>query len=220
MKTLLVDDHVLILAGLQNFLTANGIEVAGTARNGTEALIQYAILKPDLVLMDLQMAGLDGIETTRILKKDYPEAKIVMLTAIEDEEKLFAALQAGAEGYLLKDMEPESFLRQLAVAAAGEMPIAPNLAQRLLRTFSGGWQTSKEVGGETARELTERQTDLLQMLVEGMTYKEIAARLNLKESTVKYHVKEILAKLQLGNRTQLITHALRQGLVKNGPAAK
>lgn len=218
MKTLLVDDHVLMAEGLRNFLTASGIEVAGTARSGAEALVKYAMLRPDLVLMDLQMAGLDGIETTRMLKRDYPEARVVMLTAIEDEERLFEALHAGAEGYLLKDMEPESFLRQLAGVAAGETPLAPALARRVLEAFGGGGPAAREAGGE--RELTGRQTELLQLLVEGLTYKEMAARLDLKEATIKYHVREILGKLRLGNRAQLIAHAFRQGLVRGGPGGR
>jgi DNA-binding NarL/FixJ family response regulator len=209
MKTLLVDDHALFLEGMRNFLTANGFEVAATARNGAEAMMQFEMQRPDLVLMDLQMADMDGIETTRLIKKEYPEAKIVMLTAVEDEDSLLAALQAGAEGYLLKEMEPESFLRQLAGLAAGETPLAPGLAERLLREF---WQQkqAEEAGGE--RELTERQTELLRLITQGLTYKEIADRLAIKEVTVKYHVKEILAKLRLANRAQLIAHAYKLGL--------
>ena len=123
MRTLLVDDHALFLEGLKTFLIANGIQVVGTAKNGPEALVNFEMLKPDLVLMDLQMAQCDGIETTRMIKKEYPEANIVMLTACEDEESLFASIQAGASGYLLKGIEPEQFLEQLFGLARGETPL-------------------------------------------------------------------------------------------------
>ncbi|WP_413781983.1 response regulator [Anaeroselena agilis] len=209
MKTLLVDDHALFLEGMRSLLTANGFEVAATARNGAEALMQFEMQRPELVLMDLQMPEMDGIETTRQIKKEYPEAKIVMLTAVEDEDSLLAALKAGAEGYLLKEMEPESFLRQLAGLAAGETPLAPGLAGRLLREFQQQRQR-EEAGGE--RELTERQTELLRLITRGLTYKEVADRLAIKEVTVKYHVKEILGKLRLANKAQLIAHAYKLGL--------
>lgn len=218
MKTLLVDDHALFLEGMRNFLTANGIEVVGTAQNGVEALIKFEMHKPDLVLMDLQMDGLDGIEATRLIKKEFPEAKIVMLTAIEDDDGLFAAMQAGAEGYLLKEMEPASFIRQLTGLREGETPLAPRLAERLLLEFSRRGQKADEAASKNQRELTERQTELLQLITRGLTYKEIAGRLALKEATVKYHVKEILAKLQLANRAQLIAHAMRKGLTKEEAA--
>jgi two-component system NarL family response regulator len=211
MKTLLVDDQALVLEGLRSFLEANGFTVVGTARNGAEALIKFEMLKPELVLMDIQMAGFDGIQTTQMIKKDYSEAKIVMLTAIEADDSLIAAIQAGAEGYLLKDMEPESFIRQLTALAAGEMPFAPGLAKRLLRKLSHRpLENAGDSGAQT--NLTKRQTELLQLLTQGLTYKEIAARLGLTVATVRYHINEILAKTQLANRSQLIAHASRQGL--------
>jgi len=213
-KTLLVDDHALVLEGLRNFLEISGIEVIGTAKNGVEALLQYEMLQPDLVLMDIQMADCDGIQATQMIRKEYPEAKIVMLTASEDDESVFAAIRAGAQGYLRKDMDPASFIRQLKGINNGEMPLAPGLAARLLREFSCHRKTVDEAANEAVRELTARQTDVLQLLSEGLTYKEIAVRLYLAEVTVKYHVKEILSKLQLANRAQLIAHALRQSINK------
>lgn len=211
MKTLLVDDHALVLEGLKHFLTSQGIEVVGTARNGVEALMQYEMVEPDLVLMDIQMAGCDGIQTTRMIKKEYPEAKIVILTAFEDEENILAAVQAGAEGYLLKDMEPESFIRQLAGMAAGETPLAPHLAERLLQEFGQRKEQAGQAIRSPEKELTDRQREVLQLLTQGLTYGKIATQLELKEVTVKYHVKEILSKLGLPNRTQLIAYTLREG---------
>ncbi|MDT8899634.1 response regulator [Anaeroselena agilis] len=211
MKTLLVDDQALVLEGLRSFLEAHGFAVVGTARSGAEALLKVDMLRPDLVLMDIQMAGLDGIETTRSLKKEHPEAKIVMLTAVEDDDSLVAAMQAGAEGYLLKDMEPDDFVSQLAGLAASELPFAPGLAKRLLRKLSRPpGEKAGDSGGQPG--LTVRQAELLQLLTEGLTYKEIAARLGLTVATVRYHINEILAKTRLANRTQLIAHASRQGL--------
>lgn len=208
MKTLLVDDHLLVLEGLRKFLAANGFEIVGTARNGADALSQFAALRPDLVLMDLQMPGLDGILTTRMIKEKYPETKIVILTAIEDDKSLLAAIQAGAEGYLLKDMEPENFISQLVGLSTGEMPFAPGLAGRLLRKLSRRQQKDDR----PQPELTERQVEILQLLAEGLTYKEIGARLNLKEVTVRYHIKEMLAKTQMTNKAQLLVHTTRLGL--------
>lgn len=211
MKVLLVDDQALILEGLRSFLEANGYTVVGTARNGAEALIKFNMLKPELVLMDIQMASPDGIQATQMIKTDCQEARIVMLTAIEDDDSLIAAIRAGAEGYLLKDMEPEIFLSQLSGLASGEMPFAPGLASRLLRKL-GRQEKKEEAGrGRTKMELTDRQIELLQLLTQGLTYKEISAQMELTVSTVRYHINEILSKVHLSNRTQLIAHALQQG---------
>ncbi len=209
MRILLVDDQALMLEGLRSLLTARGFTVAGTAQNGAEALMKYEMLRPDLVLMDIQMGGLDGIETTRLMKKEYPEAKIVMLTGTETDDNLVAAIRAGAEGYLLKDMDPDGFVRQLTAAAAGEMPFAPGLARRLLDRLSD--RPGKESGGTGGedRRLTERQSELLRLLAQGLTYKEIAGELGLAVDTVRYHIREILAKTQLANRAQLLANASR-----------
>jgi two-component system NarL family response regulator len=213
LKILLVDDHALVLEGLKHFLASQGIEVVGTARNSIEALMQYEMLQPDVVLMDIQMVGCDGIQATRMIKKDYPDAKIIMLTAFEDEENLLAAFQAGAEGYLLKTMEPESFLRQLTGMNAGESPIAPHLVKQLLHKFIQ-YKENTKLHTLSGKNLTDRQQEVLQLLTQGLTYREIAIQLKLKEATVKYHIKELLTKFGLSNRTQLITYTLRNDLVK------
>jgi DNA-binding NarL/FixJ family response regulator len=206
MKTLLVDDHALVREGLCKLLTDNGVEVVGTASNGAQALIKYEMLRPELVLMDIQMAECDGIESTRLIKKDNPAALVVMLTAFEDYDNLLAAMEAGADGYLLKNMEPASFIRQLDALAAGEMPLAPGLAERLLRKMSNRHKGGADSGG-SQRALTGKQAEFLQLLAQGLTYKEIAAQLDITVATVRYHIKEILAKTRLGNRAQLIAHA-------------
>lgn len=212
MNILLVDDHALFLEGLKNFLEVNDISVLGTAKSCEEALAKLDLLKPELVLMDVQMAGCDGIEATRLIKERYPEMKIVMLTACEDEDSLFAAMRAGAAGYLIKSMEPEQFLSRLTSLREGDVPLAPGLARRLMGEFSRAGIAEQAHEAAAYQQLSERQLEVLQLLTEGLTYKEIALRLELKEVTVKYHVKEIISKLHLANRAQLIAHASRLGL--------
>lgn len=214
MRVLLVDDQVLMLEGLRTFLEINGYQVVGKAQNGAEALLKAEMLKPELVLMDIQMKGYDGIETTQMMKKEFPEIKIVMLTAAEDDDSLLRAIQVGAEGYLLKDMEPESFLRQLNLVASGEMPLAPGLAKRLLRNMQDRKRSGAAAGSCEQRELTKRQTELLQLMTQGMTYKEISEQLGLTVATIRYHIQEMLAKTKLANRTQLIARASQLGVNK------
>jgi two-component system NarL family response regulator len=205
-KLLLVDDHPLFLEGMRSYLSNRGILVAAMARGGIEALVEYEMTQPDIVLMDIQMNDMNGIESTRLIKKEYPEAVIVMLTSDEDEDTIFEALQAGASGYLLKGMEPEQLIEQLCRLRQGEMPLAPTLAKRMINLFS--YQRSEERPFQEA--LTERQADILTMLTLGYKYKEIAAKLEIKEVTVKYHVREILNKFHVNNRTQLFSHIRRE----------
>ena len=211
-RILLVDDHALFLEGLRSFFMRNGISVIGTARNGAEALLKYEMLRPDIVLMDIQMLQSNGIETTQAMKKEYPEAIIIMLTSDEAEESIFEALQAGASGYLTKTMEPEELLEQLACLEAGEMPIAPGLAERMLHLFS---YRQSQTGEEFLQALTKRQVDILTMLTLGYKYKEIASRLKIKEGTVKYHVREIMDKLHVGSRAQMSDYVSNQSHVSS-----
>ncbi|HBE76890.1 MAG TPA: DNA-binding response regulator [Firmicutes bacterium] len=212
MKILLVDDHPLFLQGMETYLKSKGAEVADTARSGPEALMKYEMLAPDLVLMDLQMAGCDGIETTRMIKKAYPEANIVILTACEDEAVLLEALQAGASGYLLKGMEPEEFLRQLDVFRRGELPLESGIAGRLLQKLVLQKTEAPEINA-VENGLSQRQLGIVQLLSQGLSFKEIADELDLKEVTVKYHINEILAKLHLANKSQLIAYAAKKGII-------
>jgi DNA-binding NarL/FixJ family response regulator len=210
MKILLVDDHPLFLEGMQSFLLAHGVEVSGIARNGLEAILKYEAHHPDVVLMDLQMADCDGIETTRMIRKEYPEARIVILTASEDETSLSAAVGAGAAGYLLKGMEPDEFLRKLEGIGRGEAPLADALAGKVLQQLAHPERTEKP----DKLELSERQLCIIQSLAEGLSNKEIADLLNLKETTIKYHFHEILSKLQLNNKAQLIAYAVKNKLIE------
>ena len=212
MRLLLVDDNPLYIEGLKDYLQDNGVEVVGTAGDGLEAVAKVEMLRPDMIVMDVQMAGCDGIEATRLIKRDFPEIEIVMLSVSEDDEHLLAAIRAGASGYLLKGMEAPLFLAELRRLAAGEAPLAPGMARRILREFAG---REREPAPETAAErpaLSARQGEVLRMLAEGMIYKEIGATLGIREITVRYHVNEILGKLHLANRAQLLAHAARLNL--------
>ena len=213
MKLLLVDDNILYLEGIKNFLEDNGVEVLGTAADGLEALNKVEMLHPDMIVMDIEMAGCDGIEATRLIKQDFPEIEIVMLTVSEEDEHLFAAIRAGASGYLLKGMDAQQFLEELGKLAAGEAVMAPGMAKRILREFASQAQNTKSASEHVKpvepehTELSPRQTEVLKMLARGMTYKEIGDALTIREGTVRYHMYEILNKLHLANRTQLIAHA-------------
>ena len=206
-KILLVDDHALFLDGLRSFFMYNDILVVGTARNGAEALLKYEMLQPDIVLMDIQMAQGNGIETTHSMKQKFPEAVIIMLTSDEAEESIFEALQAGASGYLTKGMEPEELLEQLERLTEGEMPMAPGLAERMLNMFS--YRQDQE-GDKFLQALTKRQADILTMLTMGYKYKDIAIKMEIKEVTVKYHIREIMDKLHVCSRTQILEYVARQ----------
>jgi DNA-binding NarL/FixJ family response regulator len=213
MRVLLVDDHALFLEGLHNLLTARGITVVGTAGDGVEALERARILRPDVILMDIQMPRCSGLEATRLIKAELPETKIVMLTVSADDDDLFAAIKSGASGYLLKNLKADRFFDLLAGVAQGEAPIAPELAAKILHEFVHHDHAAPAQAADAPERLTERQIAVLRLVVEGHAYREIAATLCITERTVKYHMKEILQALHLHNRTQAVAYALRTGLV-------
>ncbi|MEK7807882.1 MAG: response regulator transcription factor [Chloroflexota bacterium] len=217
MKILLADDHALFKEGLRNLLTARGIEVVGMAQDGLEALAQSRALHPDVVLMDIQMPHCNGLEATRLIKTEMPEIKIVMLTTSANDEDLFEAIKSGASGYLLKSLDAEKFFDLLAGVAQGEAAISPDMATRILKEFAHPTQKAKSTmdSDDDPDRLTERQIEVLQRVVQGLSYKEIAASLFITERTVKYHMQEILQKLHLQNRSQVIAYAVRTGLVSN-----
>lgn len=213
MRVLIVDDHALFRDGLRSLLEARGIEVVGEAVNGREAVELARQLKPDIVLMDLTMPEVDGLTATRALVTEFPEIKVVVLTASDDEADLFEAMKSGAYGYLLKNLESEEFFRALEAVEAGQPVLTPHLARRVLQEMARGGDERRE---ETA--LTERERELLELLVQGVTSnRELANRLFISENTVKYHLRNIMTKLHLENRAQVIAYALRTGLVKARP---
>jgi DNA-binding NarL/FixJ family response regulator len=214
MRLLLADDHTLFRISLRSLVQARGHEVLGEARDGRSAVDLARQLKPDLVLMDLSMPVLDGIAATREIVASLPETKVVILTASMEDADLFEALRAGAHGYLLKDLEADSFFQFLDRAIAGEPALTPQLSRKVLEAFAKGGGSSGEQKNDPDA-LTDRERDVLQLIVEGCTSnRQLARRLEIAENTVKYHVRNILDKLHLNNRAQAVAHALRHGLVK------
>jgi two-component system NarL family response regulator len=211
MKILVADDHPLFLDGLTNLLVLRGNEVVGTARDGAEALEKARALKPEVILMDVQMPGLNGIAATRLIKIEQPDVKIVMLTVSENDGDLFEAIKSGACGYILKTEDTERFFGLLSRLVQGEAPLSPGLADRVLKEFSRQAQSAKSVAKEGEKEvsLSPRQMEVLTLVARGLTYKEVGAKLFLTEHTIKYHMGEIIERLHLANRRQAIEYARR-----------
>jgi DNA-binding NarL/FixJ family response regulator len=215
MNVLLVDDHPLFLDGLKNLLTGRGVHVVGMARDGWEALEKARSLHPDVILMDIQMPGCDGLAATRLIKAERPDVKIVMLTMSSEDEDLFEAIQSGACGYLLKTLDTEQFFARLIEVEQGEVPLSPGLAARILQHF--GQQASAVPPPEDrpqSEPLTSREVEVLTLVAQGLTYKEVGEKLCLSERTIKYHMGEMVARLHVENRAQVIEVARRAGLLK------
>ena len=211
-RTLVVDDHSLYLDGLRNLLAMRGVNVVGTARDGIEAQKAAKRLKPDLILMDIDMPKRDGLEATRRIREILPDVKIVMLTVAADEERLLTALRHGASGYLLKSLEGERFFAALADVMRGETVLSPSIASQVLADIARG----ETISAETKRaevELTDRQLDVLRLLAQGLSNKEIGAQLFLSVHTVKYHIRKTLEQLQFESRHQLARYAKESGIV-------
>lgn len=214
MRVLLVDDHALFIDGLKNFLTANDIEVVGMAMNIREAMRKTEELAPEVILMDVQMPGGDGIEATQFIKAKFPEIKIVMLTVSQDDNHLFQAIKAGASGYLLKGMSKKQFLQLLTGLKNGQSPLSPGLAAKVLAEFAR-LQRERENANSVADKtslLSSRQVEILKLVAQGLTYKEIGDRIYLSEAAIKYHMGEITNRLHLENRSQVIAFASEIGL--------
>jgi two-component system, NarL family, response regulator LiaR len=208
---LLVDDHAVVRQGVEAFLsTQPGIAVAGQAASGSEALRLAAELAPDVVLMDLMMPEMDGVEATRRLKQISPRTQVIVLTSYHDDEHIFPAIRAGALSYLLKDAGPEEIATAVRKAAAGEAVIHPRVAARLVQEISGA--RAQEINPFT--ELTESELEVLRLLAQALSNAEMAERLVISEKTVKSHVSNILSKLHLADRTQAAVYAWREGVVR------
>lgn len=215
MRVLLADDHVLFRDGLRSLLEARGFEVAGEASTGQEALDRAKALEPEVVLMDLKMPQMDGLTATRLIKASMPAVKVIVLTASEEDEDLFEALKSGAQGYLLKNLRADQLVELLEAAGRGEPALSPALAAKVLAEFARAAEEGPT--GRRAQDpnaLTEREMEVLQLLVEGVTTnRELAERLVVSENTVKYHLRNILQKLHLHNRTEVVAFAVRHGIV-------
>lgn len=206
---LIADDHPVVRQGLRTFLELQeDLEVVGEAGGGEEAVAMARQLLPDVVLMDLVMPGLDGIEATRRIRAESPTTRVIVLTSFAEDEKVFPSIKAGAAGYLLKDVEPEALAEAIRTVQRGEALLHPTVAAKLMQEFGA----ERRAPGELER-LTERELEVLRLVARGMSNREIAGELVLSEKTVKTHVSNILAKLHLADRTQAALFAVKQRLV-------
>lgn len=215
-RILLVDDHALFRKGIASLLAASAdFQVVGEAATGAEAVERAPELLPDIILMDVSMPQMSGLEATRLLKQILPAVRIVMLTFSEDDQDLFEAVKGGAQGYLLKKIEPQALFDTLCAVMKGEAPISRSMAAKILGEFSRMARVRESPA--QGSDLTPRETEVLELITHGDSNKEIAAALAMAENTVKNHLKNILEKLHLENRVQAATFALRHGLVGKPP---
>jgi len=213
-RILLADDHDLFREGLAGIIAAQpDMLVVGEASDGLEAIVKARELKPDLILMDIQMPGCDGLEATRQIKKELPEATVVMLTVRDEDEKLFGALKNGAQGYLLKNIRSVDMLEMLRGALRGEAAISPALSGRMLKEFRRLSRLAPQESEGEILALTQREQEVLGLVATGASDKEIADALFISLNTVKSHVRNILAKLEVNSRREAARLAKRRGLV-------
>jgi len=213
----LVDDHPLFRKGIASLLSSEpGFEVLGEASDGQEAIEKARDLMPDVILMDISMPGVNGLEATQRIKQEIPYVRIVILTVSDEDQNLFEAIKSGAQGYLLKKIEPQTLFQTLRGVLEGEAPLSRVMATKLLAEFARQRRAASEPRTPTAT-LTEREKEVLGLLAAGKTNKEIAGALGIAENTVKNHLKNILEKLHLENRVQAATFALREGLLNKPP---
>jgi NarL family two-component system response regulator LiaR len=211
-RILLVDDHSMVRQGQRLFLQYDPeLEVVGEAADGAQALLLSRELKPDVVLMDLLMPGMDGIEATAAIRRELPETEVLALTSVLEDASVVGAVRAGAIGYLLKDTQAEALCQAIKAAAAGQVQLTPKAVERLMQAVSAP---------ESPETLTERETEVLKLLAQGQSNKQIARRLNNTEQTIKSHVSRILSKLGVHSRTQATLYAIRTGLVSPGSSAQ
>ena len=218
-KVLIADDHQVVREGLSAILrTKEEIEVVGEVKDGAEAVEQARRLKPDVILMDISMPGMNGVEATRQIKREQPEIGVVVLTMYDEEEYIYDLVKAGATGYLLKDSDSSQIVKAIKTVARGESLIHPSVASKILHEFSSLAQGKSQPVKKKAQELSDREIEVLKLVAEGKTNKEIANVLNLSEKTIKNHVRNIFHKLQVYDRTQAAMHGLRKGLIQlDGP---
>jgi DNA-binding NarL/FixJ family response regulator len=204
-RILIADDHAVVRQGLRMFLTLDPeLEIVGEAYDGRQALQLARDLQPDVVLMDLLMPEMDGIEATAHVRRELPDTEVIALTSVLEDSSVVGAIRAGAVGYLLKDTEADELIRAIKAAAAGQVQLSPKAAARLMREVRAP---------ESPEELTEREVEVLRLLAQGQSNKDIAHTLSIGEKTVKTHVSNILSKLNVSSRTQAALYAVRIGLV-------
>ena len=207
-RVLVADDHAIVRRGICALLaTEPGIQVTGEACDGHEAVAEVERLRPDVVLMDIVMPGMDGLEATRRITASQPRTRVLVLTSFGGDDQVFPAIRAGALGYLLKDSRPQELIAAIRQVHSGESSLHPTVARRLLRELSPG------AGGDTDGEpLTPREVQVLQLVAQGQANRQIGEELSISEATVRTHMSKILGKLNLGSRTQAALYALREGI--------
>ena len=214
-RVLIVDDHAIVRKGIRALLSeASGFEVVGEADNGQSAVLVAEETQPDVILMDLLMPGMDGIEATRQITRRHPKARILVLTSFAADNKVFPAIKAGATGYLLKDSTPDELVRAIRQVHRGEPSLHPTIARKLLQEIArpAELQPAPEA-------LTDREMTVLRLIAQGLSNQEIADRISVSESTVRAHVSRILGKLHLASRTQAALYAVREGLADTDAAS-
>jgi NarL family two-component system response regulator LiaR len=216
-RVLIADDHAVVREGLRALIAAKpGIEMVGEAADGTEAILKARSLRPDVILMDLVMPRQDGIEAIAEIKRENPDARILVLTSFADDAKLFPAIKAGALGYLLKDSSPHELLQAIRDVYLGQSSLHPTVALKVIRELN----RPKENLPPTEQPLTERELEVLRLVAQGLSNQEISAMLVISERTVGTHVSNILSKLHLTNRTQAALYALQEGLASLVPTCE
>lgn len=211
---LLVDDHAVVREGVRAFLEAQPeIEIVGEAASGEDAVRMAERFAPDVVLMDLVMPGMDGVEATKRVRQVSPRSQVVVLTSFHDDSDIFPAIKVGALSYLLKDAGPDEIAAAVRAAARGETTLHPRVATRLLRQVRG----EQAMPANPYTDLTDREQEVLQRIAQGMSNAEIGVALSISEKTVKAHVSNLLSKLYLVDRTQAAIFAWREGFIRRGP---
>jgi DNA-binding NarL/FixJ family response regulator len=227
MKILLVDDNRLMLEGLKGLLTPYDIQIVGTAMNGQEAVSRARELRPEVILMDIRMPVCDGLAATRLIKAEMPKIKIIILTTSTEDSDLFEAIKSGACGYLLKTMDAEELVEALSQVQQDIPPFSPGLAAKVLTEFARLAKPEPAAPSRVQAEseavkpgsaLTPRKMEVLTLVSQGLSYKEVGARLGLSPNTVKYHMMEIMQQLHLQNRAHVLSYAGQMVLKLEKPA--
>lgn len=214
-RLLIADDQAMVRSGLKMILESESdLEVVGEAQNGEEAVRQVAKHKPDVVLMDVRMPVMDGLEATRLVVTDHPDTRVIVLTTFDIDDYVYGALRAGASGFLLKDAPADDLIAAIRVVASGDALLAPSVTRRVIERFAERPAPNAAIKG--LDDLTERESEVLKLLARGLSNTEIAEKLFLSEATVKTHVSHILAKLGIRDRVQAVVTAYESGLVTPG----
>jgi len=216
-KILLVDDHALFIEGLQYLLETYGVKVIGKAKNGRDALMKTRVLQPDIILMDIRMPEVSGIDALKLIKAEFPSIKIIMLTTSEDDEDIYEAIKYGASGYLNKNTDAQSLISILEDIGNNEVSLFPNIAEKILKKINDSKNNLSKSATREEKEIeifTKRQIEILDLIAKGITYKEVGDKLGLTERTVKYHMGRMIEQLHLENRSQVLMYAAQNRILE------